>query len=148
MACRVDKFPPSACLPVSTSKTCETCVYVCGHYVGLRCVCVCVCYWPGHRVDLQGKSHHPSTPRMSLSPWLHAPVLPPVSLPLLHSMFVPEVHTPACLKPSHSPGALSSVGGNTLNYFHMMEWNVTLQMGSHQVYFGKNCCDIAMQTPL
>lgn len=98
-------------------------------------MCECVCYLPGHRVNLQGKPHHPSIPRMSLSPWLHAPVLPLFLCPYCTACLSQRC-TPACLKLSHSPGALSSVGGNTLNYyFHTIEWNVTLQMGVQFTFF-------------
>lgn len=137
MACRVDKFSPLCLFACFYLQTCETCVYVCGHYVGLRwrCVCVCarvcecVCYWPGHRVNLQGKPHHP-TPRLSLSPWLHASVLPLFLCPSCTACLSQRC-TPACLKLSHTPGALSSVGGYTPNFdFHMTEWNVTLQTGA------------------
>lgn len=139
MACRVDKFSSLCLFACFYLQNCETCVYVCGHYVGLRCVFVCVCYWPGHSVNLQGKPHHPSTPRLSLSPWLHTPILPLFLCPSCTACLSQRC-TPACLKLSHSPGALSSVGGNTLNYFFLItEWNETLQIAQFTFfnYFGK-----------
>lgn len=111
MACRVEKFSSLCLFACFYFQTCETCVC---HYVGLRCVWMSVSVNRlGHRVNLQGKPHHLSTPGMSLSPWLHAPVLPLFLCPACLS----QRCTPACLKLPHSPGALSSVGGNTLSYY-------------------------------
>lgn len=129
-------FPPLlVCLflPPNLWNMCVCVWSLCGTEMCV-CLCECVCYWPGHRVNLQGKPHHTSTPRMSLSPWLHGPVLPLFLCPSCTAC-LSQSCTLACLKLSHSPGALSSVGGNTLNnYFHMIEWNVTLQTGA-QVTF-------------
>lgn len=44
MACQVDKFSPLCLFACFYLQTCETFVYVCGHYVGLRCVSVSVTY--------------------------------------------------------------------------------------------------------
>lgn len=134
MACRVDKFSPLCLFACFYLQTCETCVYVFGHYVGLRCVCVSVtdrAIESTYRENLTTLLH-PLPTRMSLSPWLHAPVLPLFLYPSCTACLSQRC-TPACLKPSHSPGALSSVGGNTLN-FHMMEWNITLQTGAQLIF--------------
>lgn len=117
MACRVDKFSPSACLPVSTSKPVKL-VYVCVCVWSL-CgteMCVCVCMSVTDRAI-------ESTYRENLTTPLHPECLCPhgYTLPSSPSFFAPPAQhvlsqrcTPACLKLSHSPGALSSVGGNTL----------------------------------
>lgn len=124
-------FPPSACLPVSTSKP-----------VKLVCMCVVIMWDWDVCVSVTDRAIE-STYRENLTTLLHSPkCLCPYgyTLPVLPLFLCPSCTaclsqrcTPACLKPSHSPGALSSVGGNTLN-FHMTEWNVTLQMGAQLIF--------------
>lgn len=94
MACRVEKFS-------------SLCLFACFYFNLWNFLCTCVVImwdwavcgwasvnWPGRRVNLQGKPHHPSTPRMSLSPWQHAPVLPLFLCPAC----LTQRCTPACLK--------------------------------------------------
>lgn len=79
-------------------------------------MCVCVCMSVTDRAI-------ESTYRENLTTPLHPECLCPhgYTLPSSPSFFAPPAQhvlsqrcTPACLKLSHSPGALSSVGGNTL----------------------------------
>lgn len=114
--CSVDKFLPSACLPVSTSKT-------------VKPVCVCVCMWPLCGTEkcacacLLLNRALESTYRENLSAF-YTPI---VSVPMVTGFHPPRFFAPpaqhvcprGALLPAsncHSPGALSSAGGKILNH--------------------------------